>query len=47
VLGGLGAMMIESARVLTVYGVGLLGFAAWVSRDTYQGCRAQPDSSGA
>jgi hypothetical protein len=47
VLGGLGAMMIESARVLMVYGVGVLGFAAWVSRDTYLGCRAQPDSSGA
>ncbi|MBM1173531.1 hypothetical protein [Microvirga arabica] len=46
VLGGLGAMMIESARVLAVYGIGVLGFAAWVSGDTYQGCRAQPDSSG-
>ena len=45
-LGVPGAMMIESGQVLAIYGVGVLGFAAWVTRETYQGCRAVPDSPG-
>ncbi|QRM35965.1 hypothetical protein [Microvirga sp. VF16] len=40
VLGALGAMIIESGRVLGIYGMAVLGFAAWVSWDTFQGCRA-------
>jgi hypothetical protein len=46
-LGVLGAMMIESAKVFAIYGAAVLGFAAWVSRETYRGCRAVPDSSRA
>jgi hypothetical protein len=45
-LGVPGAMMIESGQVLAIYGVAVFGFAAWVSRETYQGCRAVPDSPG-
>ncbi|WP_262269307.1 hypothetical protein [Microvirga yunnanensis] len=44
VLGGLGAMTIESGRDLGIYGIAVLGFAAWMSWDTYQGCR---DEQGA
>jgi len=47
VLGALGAMVIESGRVLGLYGIAVLGFATWVALDTYQGCRAEPDSSEA
>ena len=39
VLGALGAMVIESERVLGIYGIAVFGFATWVSLDTYQGCR--------
>ncbi|WP_114186158.1 hypothetical protein [Microvirga aerophila] len=39
-LGTLGAMMIESGRILSIYGVAVIGFAAWVCRETYQGSRA-------
>jgi len=39
-LGTLGAMMIESGKVLSIYGVAVLGFATWVSRETYRGSRA-------
>jgi hypothetical protein len=42
VLGTLGVMMIDSERVLMVYGLGVLGFATWVSQDTYRGCEAEP-----
>ena len=47
--GTLGAMMIESGRVLSIFGIAVLGFAAWVSRDTYQRSRAgqgEPRSRG-
>jgi hypothetical protein len=46
-LGTLGTMLIESGRVLTIYSVAVLCFAAWVSRETYRDCRAKPDSSRA
>jgi threonine/homoserine/homoserine lactone efflux protein len=39
-LGALGAAMIESVRVLSIYGVAVLGFAAWVCWDAYQRSRA-------
>ncbi|EIM26785.1 hypothetical protein [Microvirga lotononidis] len=39
-LGTLGAMMIESGRILSIYGIAVLGFAAWVSRDSFQRNRA-------
>lgn len=41
-LGGLGAMTIESGRVLTVYAAAVLGFAAWAARETYRGCQVEP-----
>jgi hypothetical protein len=41
-LGTLGAMMIESGNVLLIYGTAVLGFATWVSRETYRGFRAPP-----
>ncbi|MBM6581717.1 hypothetical protein ILT44_16080 [Microvirga sp. BT689] len=41
-LGSLGAMTIESGRVLTVYGAAVLGFAAWVARETYRDCQVEP-----
>jgi hypothetical protein len=47
VLEALGAMMIASGKILVIYGVVVLGFAAWISRDTYQGGRAKPESPGA
>lgn len=40
VLGILGAMVIESGKVLAIYGIAVLTFAAWVSWDTYQGSRS-------
>jgi hypothetical protein len=46
VLGALGAMAFESGRVLSIYGIAVLGFAAWVSRDTYQKCRAGEGEPG-
>jgi hypothetical protein len=42
VLGVLGTMAIESGRVLGIYGIAVLGFATWVSWDTYRGCRDGP-----
>ena len=42
VLGTLGAMMIGSGKVLAIYSVAVLGFATWVSWDTYQGSRMEP-----
>jgi hypothetical protein len=39
VLGTLGAMAIESGRALGIYGIAVLGFASWVSWDTYKSCR--------
>jgi hypothetical protein len=41
VLGALGAMTIESGRILGIYGIAVLGFATWVSWETYQGCREE------
>ena len=41
-LGTLGAMMIESGKVLAIYGVAVLGFATWVSCETYPGSLAEP-----
>jgi hypothetical protein len=43
VLGVLGAMTIESGKVLGIYGIAVLGFAAWVSRDTLRVPRAGQD----
>jgi hypothetical protein len=43
VLGVLGAMTIESGKVLGIYGIAVLGFAAWVSRDTLWVPRAGQD----
>jgi hypothetical protein len=43
-LGALGASMIESGKVLAIYGVAVLGFAAWVARETYRDCRPKPDN---
>ncbi len=40
-LGTLGAMMIEAGKVLAIYGVAVLGFATWVSRETYRGSLAE------
>ncbi|WP_414475279.1 hypothetical protein [Microvirga sp. M2] len=34
-LGTPGALVIEAMELLAIYGVGVLGFAAWVSRDAY------------
>jgi hypothetical protein len=48
-LGVLGTMMIESGKVLSIYGIAVLGFAARVSRDTYERSRAgqgEPRSGG-
>ena len=45
VLGILGAMMIGTGKPFIIYSVAVLGFAAWVSWDTYQGCRAESDNS--
>jgi hypothetical protein len=42
-LGVPGAMMIGSGKVLAIYASAVLGFAAWVSREMYQGCRAGTD----
>jgi hypothetical protein len=41
-LGTLGTMLIESGNVLLVYGAAVLGFATWVSLETYRDCRAEP-----
>jgi hypothetical protein len=38
-LGIPGAMLIESGNALLVYGAAVLGFATWVSRETYRGSR--------
>jgi hypothetical protein len=40
ILGVLGAMFVADGRVLAVYGVAVLAFATWVSRETYRDCRA-------
>ena len=45
-LGVLGAMMIESGKVLAIYAAAVLGFAMWVSCETYRSSRAVPDRSG-
>ncbi|SCY57652.1 hypothetical protein [Microvirga guangxiensis] len=42
-LGVPGMIMIDSWRVLAIYAVAVLGFAAWVSRETYQGSRTTSD----
>ena len=42
-LGTLGAMMIESGTVLAAYAAAVLGFATWVTRETYRSSRAEPD----
>ena len=44
VLGTLGSMAIESRTVLSIYGIAVLGFAAWVSWDTFQGSRTGNDA---
>jgi len=44
-LGIPGAMMIDSGKVLAIYSVAVLGFATWLSWDTYQGCQAEPSNS--
>jgi hypothetical protein len=41
-LGGLGMMMIDSGRVLTVYGAAFPGFCTWVARETYRDCQVEP-----
>jgi len=46
-LGVPGAMMIDSGEVLAIYAAAVLGFATWVSRETYQGSRTAPAPSGA
>lgn len=46
-LGVPGAMVIDSGKVLAIYAAAVLGFATWVSRETYQGSRAAPAPSRA
>jgi hypothetical protein len=43
-LGTLGTLTIEAGYVLTIYGVAVLGFATWVTLETYCDCRSQPGS---
>jgi hypothetical protein len=44
-LGVPGAMMIDSGKVLAIYSIAVLGFATWLSWDTYRGSWAEPGNS--
>lgn len=43
-LGALGMMMFDSGKVLSIYIIAVLGFAAWLSWDTYERNRARQDA---
>lgn len=39
-LGGLGALLIDTSTWMVIYACAVLLFATWLSRETYVACRA-------